>query len=147
MIISDPSPSSFDLHQLQVVGSNSSFHPTFYSFSAAISLLGSAVFTHVQVPQFNGHNGVVVDVNQRANLTNETAFAEFCKAAIMNEQFPLNVYGKPQLKEGSLPKTTVTYNKTAMVTGELTYSPYITIDSHSPLTHTFRSRPQQARRL
>ncbi|GCB26685.1 hypothetical protein AAWM_09570 [Aspergillus awamori] len=117
IVISDPSPSSFDLHQLQVIGSNSSFHPTFYTFSAAISLLGSAVFTHVQVPQFNGHNGVVIDVNQRANLTNETAFAEFCKAAIMNEKFPLNVYGKPQLKEGSLPKTTVTYNKTAMVTG------------------------------
>ncbi|PWY95745.1 hypothetical protein BO94DRAFT_455408 [Aspergillus sclerotioniger CBS 115572] len=117
MVISDPSPSSFILNQTQVIGSNSSYHPTIYSFSAGVSLAGLAAFAHVQVPEFNAHNGVVVDINQRVDITNETAFGDFCKAAILSEEFQLNVYGRPGLKEGSLPKSTVTYNKTTTMKG------------------------------
>ncbi|PYI00896.1 hypothetical protein BO78DRAFT_401733 [Aspergillus sclerotiicarbonarius CBS 121057] len=117
MDISDPSPSSFTLNQTQVIGTNSSYHPTMYSFSGAVSLAGLAAFAHVQIPKFNAHNGVVVEVDQRVNLTNVTAFADFCRAAIMSEEFQLNVYGRQGLKEDSLPKTTVTYNHTATMKG------------------------------
>ncbi|PWY86850.1 hypothetical protein BO70DRAFT_360560 [Aspergillus heteromorphus CBS 117.55] len=117
MVISDPSPTSFILNQTNVIGTNSSFHPTFYSFAAAISLAGGAAFSQVQVPQFRSHNDVNVPIDQRVNVTDQTAFAEFCKAVILSEEFEMNVYGKPNMKEGGLPTEGVTYNKTTTMKG------------------------------
>ncbi|PYH99991.1 hypothetical protein BO71DRAFT_312932 [Aspergillus ellipticus CBS 707.79] len=117
MVMSDPSPSSFTLNQTNVIGTKAAFHPDFKSFSAAISLAGGAAFTHVQVPKFHSRNNVNINIEQRVNLTDESAFTEFCKAVIQSEEFEMNVYGKPTLKEGALPSTDVTYNKTAKVKG------------------------------
>ncbi|RAL02376.1 DUF3712 domain-containing protein [Aspergillus ibericus CBS 121593] len=130
MDLSDPSPTSFVLNQTNIIGTNSSFHPTIYSFSGGVSLAGLAAFAHVQIPKFNAHNGVVVEVNQRVNLTNETAFADFCRAAIMSEEFQLNVYGRPGLKQGGLPKKPVTYNHTATMKGFNKLQGFELLDMH-----------------
>ncbi|KAF3386436.1 hypothetical protein F1880_001218 [Penicillium rolfsii] len=118
MIIANPTPNSFHLMQTQVIGSHSSYHPKIYSFLASVSLLGSAhAFTSVQVPEVQSKDGAEVKVDQVVDLSNADAFGDFAEAVMLNEDIELNIYGRPDLREGSLPKTTVTYNKTVSMKG------------------------------
>lgn len=118
MAIENPTPNSFHLLQTQVIGSHSSYHPKIYSFLASVSLLGSAhAFTSVQVPEVQSKDGAVVNVDQIVDLSNAGAFGDFAQAVMLNEEIDLNIYGRPDLQEGSLPKTTVTYNKTVTMNG------------------------------
>lgn len=118
MVISDPTPSSFQLNQTQVIGSHSSYHPEIYAFDAAVSLAGaSAAFATVRVPGVKSKDGAVVEVGQLVELSDKDAFGDYAKAVMLNEEVSLNIYGKPGLKEGSLPKTTVTYDKTVTMKG------------------------------
>lgn len=113
MIISDPMPESFFLNQTQVIGSDSMFHPTIYAFDAAVSLVGAAsAFATVRVPQVKANDGTVVHISQSLDLTDVGAFGGFATAVMQNEEIQLNIYGKPDLKQGGLPKIGVTYNKT-----------------------------------
>ncbi|KAJ5525899.1 hypothetical protein N7494_012549 [Penicillium frequentans] len=118
MVISDPKPESFVLNQTQVIGSKSSYHPEIYGFDAAVSLLGAAsAFATVKVPAVKSKDGAEVVVSQSLDLSDASAFSDYCTAVMMNEEVSLNIYGKPQLQQGSLPKTTVTYNKTVTMKG------------------------------
>ncbi|KAJ9227440.1 hypothetical protein DTO271D3_1447 [Paecilomyces variotii] len=113
LMISNPTPDSFDLHQTQTLGTNSSYHPWIYSFNSTVSLAGaSAPFAFIPVPKVKSKNGAEIVIDDRVQLVNISAFSDFCKATMLNEEVSLNVYGKPELKEGGLPKTKVTYNKT-----------------------------------
>lgn len=124
MVIADPTPESFHLIQTQVIGSKSSYHPKIYSFLASVSLLGSAhAFTSVQVPEVKSKDGAEVNVDQVVDLSNADAFGDFAQAVMLNEEVELNIYGKPKLQEGSLPKSTVTYNKTVTMKGK--FSPAV----------------------
>lgn len=125
MTIADPTPTSFHLIQNQVLGSHSAFHPKIYSFLASVSLLGAAqAFTTVQVPEVKAKDGAAIDVDQIADLSNAGAFGDFAQAVMLNEEVSLNIYGKPVLQQGSLPKTTVTYNKTVTMKGKF-YTPLL----------------------
>jgi len=118
MTIADPTPTSFHLIQKQVLGSHSVFHPKIYSFLASVSLLGAAnAFTSVQVPEVQARDGAAIDVDQVVDLSNANAFGDFATAVMLNEEVKLNIYGKPVLQQGSLPKTTVNYNKTVTMKG------------------------------
>ncbi|KAI9371986.1 hypothetical protein BJX61DRAFT_534323 [Aspergillus egyptiacus] len=117
MEISDPSPSGFHLTQRQVIGSDSAFHPTIYSFDAEVSLAGGATFATVTVPQLRADDGVVVDIDQWLELSDAGAFSDFSKAVMMNEEFQLKVRGKPDLKLGGLPRINVNYDKTVTMKG------------------------------
>ncbi|KAJ5167757.1 uncharacterized protein N7482_003351 [Penicillium canariense] len=118
MVIANPTPDSFELLQTQVIGSHSSYHPKIYSFLASVSLLGAAnPFTSVQVPTVKSKDGATVNVNQTVDLSDAGAFGDFAEAVMLNEEVQLNIYGRPELKEGSLPTTTVTYNKTVTMKG------------------------------
>ncbi|KAB8074163.1 hypothetical protein BDV29DRAFT_125796 [Aspergillus leporis] len=118
MVISDPAPSSFQLNQTQVLGTHSIFHPNIYAFDATVSLLGAAVpFSTVRVPQVKSNDGVEVPVNQRVELSDVSAFGDFATAVMLNEEIKLNIYGKPDLKQGGLPRISVTYNKTVTMKG------------------------------
>lgn len=118
MVISNPTPESFSLMQTQVIGSHSSFHPKIYAFEAAVSLLGAAVpFATVNVPSVKSNDGAKLIVEQTVDLSNASAFGGYATAVMLNEEVSLNIYGTPGLKEGGLPKTTVTYNKTVTMKG------------------------------
>lgn len=124
MIISNPGPNSFHLNQTQVLSSKSSFHPTIYAFSAAISLLGTAYapFGHVQVPRVKADDGAVVQIDQQVKLSNESAFGDFAKAVLLNEEFELNVFGRPGLRQGGLRRIEVEYNKNVSMKGEFLFT-------------------------
>jgi hypothetical protein len=124
MQISDPAPDGFHLTQRQVIGSDSMFHPKIFEFDADVSLLGSPVFATVKVPQVKADDGAVVNVDQWLNLTDAGAFGDFATAVMMNEEFHLNIYGEPRLKQGGLPTIDVDYNKTVTMKGELELSEF-----------------------
>jgi len=118
MIISDPTPKSFVLNQTQVIGSKSSYHPEIFGFGAAVSLLGAAsAFATVNVPAVKSKDGAELVVSQSLDLSDASAFSDFCTAVMLNEEVSLDIYGKPELQLGSLQKTTVTYNKTVTMKG------------------------------
>ncbi|KAL4749066.1 hypothetical protein BDW72DRAFT_142221 [Aspergillus terricola var. indicus] len=117
MQISDPARDGFHLTQRQVIGSDSMFHPKIFEFDADVSLLGSPVFATVKVPQVKADDGAVVNVDQWLNLTDAGSFGDFATAVMMNEEFHLNIYGEPRLKQGGLPTIDVNYNKTVTMKG------------------------------
>ena len=117
MVISEPTPESFHVDQQQVIWTDSVFHPTIYSFNASVGLLGAAPFGIATIPQLKSRDGVEVRVDQRLDLTDASAFGDFATAVMQNEYVDLNVYGRPDLKQGALPKITVTYNHTATMKG------------------------------
>lgn len=118
MVIKNPTPETFELDQLQILGSDSQFHPKIYEFDADISLGGAAApFTTVTVPQVKSKDGAEIHVQQKVDLTDADAFGDYATAVMLNEEVSLNIYGRPDLKEGGLPTTTVTYNKTVVMKG------------------------------
>jgi hypothetical protein len=118
MVISNPTPESFSLKQTQIIGSDSSYHPKIYAFEAAVSLVGAAVpFATVMVPSVKSKDGAELIVEQTVDLSNASAFGDYATAVMLNEVVSLNIYGRPGLKEGGLPKSTVTYNKTVAMKG------------------------------
>lgn len=141
MVISDPTPESFRLNQTQVLGSKSSYHPQIYEFDAAVGLAGGAApFATVIVPGVKSNDGTEVHVQQNVDLLDSDAFGDFATAVMMNEVVALNIYGRPGLKQGSLPKTTVTYNKTVMMKGMVSSRVHLR-------PSTDNRRPEQTRRL
>ncbi|KAJ5179035.1 hypothetical protein N7492_002245 [Penicillium capsulatum] len=118
MVISDPKPDSFRLNQTQIIRTDSAFHPKIYAFDAVVSLLGAAVpFTTVRVPAVKSKDGAGVEVAQVVSLSDVGAFGDYAKAVMMKKEVSLNIYGRPVLQEGKLPKTRVTYNKTVTMKG------------------------------
>lgn len=122
--ISNTIPNSFRLNQTQILKTDSIFHPVFYSFKANASLAGSSTpFTTVTIPQITAHNGTVVNLSQDVDLTGHaSAFGDFSKAILVNKEIDMILYGRPYLKQGSLPTITVTYNKTVTIAGEFVSS-------------------------
>ncbi|KAL4907482.1 hypothetical protein BDW74DRAFT_176247 [Aspergillus multicolor] len=117
MEISDPTPDGFHLHQRQVIGSDSMFHPKIFEFDADVSLLGGPVFATADVPEVKADDGAVVVVDQWLNLTDAGAFGDFAQAVMLNEEFKMNIYGEPRLKQGGLPTIDIDYNKTVTMKG------------------------------
>lgn len=118
MVISDPAPQSFTLHQSQIINTKSSFHPWIYGFEARVSLAeGPKSFISIQVPKVKSDNGAVVEISQRVNISDTSSFQEFAKTLLMQDKIHLNIHGETELKEGVLPKVSVSYNKTVEMKG------------------------------
>lgn len=76
----------------------------------------------VAIPKVQAEDGAVIDVNTDLALNDSDAVTNFTKAVLGTESFELNIYGRPDLKEGPLPTNTVTFNKTVPMKG--TFSPH-----------------------
>lgn len=119
LILSNPTPDSYTVNQTQVIGSGSSYHPNFSAFNASVTLAGSsAVFSYLNVPAVKIYDGTVVHIAQEVDISDQDAFTAFVTDTLVQETVGLNVYGRPSLKLGALPSTTVTYNKTVELTGK-----------------------------
>ncbi|CAG8898753.1 unnamed protein product [Penicillium egyptiacum] len=118
MILSDPTPESFHLEQRQVLGSDSPYHPQIYAFNSAVSLAGAPdPFAYVNVPAVKSKDGAEIHFEQKVDLTDASAFGDYTTAVMLNEEVSLNIHGRPDLKQGGLPKVTVDYNKTVVMKG------------------------------
>jgi N-acetyl-gamma-glutamylphosphate reductase len=118
LVFSNPTPTSIHINQTQVLGNKAIYHPTIYAFNATIMLVGAtAPLATVAIPQTEAEDGVVIDVDTDLTFDNSDAVMNFTKAVLSTESFGLNVYGKPDLKEGPLPTSQVTFNKTVTMNG------------------------------
>ncbi|KAJ6016293.1 hypothetical protein N7540_010884 [Penicillium herquei] len=118
MVISNPTADTFYLNQTQTIINHASYHPKLYAFEAAVSMLGlTSTIAKVLVPTSHANNGAEVHIAQTVNITDSTEFDYFAAYLLGLEEFALNIYGKPHLKEGSLPKISVTYNQTVVMKG------------------------------
>ncbi|WEW58791.1 hypothetical protein PRK78_004259 [Emydomyces testavorans] len=118
MEITDPGPDSFHIKLAQVIGSKSKFHPTLDPFNADVSLRGSSEpFLKLNVPAVKAVDGAASEIDQDVTIPQGDAFTQYSLAVMKQETVEMIIYGKTKLKEGSLPKTTVTYNKTASMKG------------------------------
>ncbi|KAL2835454.1 hypothetical protein BJY01DRAFT_259193 [Aspergillus pseudoustus] len=118
MEISSPTPSGFHLHQVQVLGSDSIFHPKLYSFNGAVRLPGyDDPMMNITVPSIQANDGATIEVNQSVVFEDARIFAEFSKALMLQKEVSLNIYGKPRLKQAGLHTITVTYNHTITMKG------------------------------
>jgi hypothetical protein len=74
----------------------------------------------IEIPAVKAQNGVVTTIKgQHITIANMDGFMEYTAAVLGMETVTLLLQGKTGLKEGSLPKTTVDYNKTLTMTGTL----------------------------
>ncbi|KAK2733936.1 hypothetical protein FQN57_001919 [Myotisia sp. PD_48] len=116
--ITEPAPESLHLKIRQVIGSHSKYHPVLDAFNATVTLYGETEpFTFLNAPQVKAEDGAESMVDQPVHLDNIPAFTNYAKAVMHNEEIKLIVAGETGLKQGSLPKTTVTYNKTVTMKG------------------------------
>lgn len=125
LVFSNPSPTSIHINQTQVLGNKAIYHPTIYGFNATIMLVGAtAPLATLAVPQTEAEDGAIIVVNTDLSFANSDAVTNFTKAVLGTESFELNIYGRPDLKEGPLPTSTVTFNKTVAMNGNppLSYS-------------------------
>lgn len=126
MSISEPRPDGLHLRVTQVIGSDSSFHPWLDKFDADLTLEDAKdPFAKLSVPRVKAADGVVSKVDQDLDISNTDAFTEYSKAVMHNKDVVFNVHGKPKLKLGGLPKTTVTYDHDVTMKGTLYASTYL----------------------
>ncbi|EDN08231.1 predicted protein [Histoplasma mississippiense (nom. inval.)] len=117
MEITDPSPESFSIKIEQTIGSKSNFHPQLDAFNATVTIAGSkSPFVTLEVPPVKAVDGAKSTINQRVT-PNMDAFTDYAILVMKSEKLDLEIDGKTGLREGSLPKTTVDYNKVITMKG------------------------------
>jgi len=124
MALLNPTPDSFDLNLVSILGSRSSFHPQLDAFNASVYLPGSsAPIMSIEIPAVKSQDGAVTTIKgQHITIADVEGFTKYTAAVLGMETVTFLIQGKTGLKEGSLPKTTVNYNKTVTMTGMFSLS-------------------------
>ncbi|KAL1977121.1 hypothetical protein VTN31DRAFT_3403 [Thermomyces dupontii] len=120
----NPRPNAVHANQTQRLTNKSKYHPKIYSFNNTISLLtgeddspNPEPITWAIVPEFQANDGELIIVDTDLQLDNIDAATKFTGTALSQDEFQLRLYGKPDLKQGGLPKINVEFNKTATIKG------------------------------
>lgn len=122
LVFSNPTPDSIHVNQTQVLGNKAIYHPKIYSFNASLGLAGAPEpVSYATVPETASNDGQVIIVDTTLQLRNQDAVTDFTKTVLASKNWDLNVYGRPELKEMVLPKSTVTFNKTIEMTGGFSF--------------------------
>lgn len=91
-----------------------------YGFNASFSLKGSdAVLFYMQLPDYEGRNGSVVNVDQTVTIANKDAFANFSAVVLSSKELTVVLAGKEDVKVGALQKTSVNINSDIQLQGQL----------------------------
>lgn len=119
MALRNPTPNSFELDLVSTLGSGSSFHPQLDAFNASVYLPGSAApIMAIEIPAATARDGAITTINgQHITITDIDGFTKYTAAVLGMQTVTLLLQGRTGLKEGSLPKTTVNYNKTVTMNG------------------------------
>ncbi|KAJ9656055.1 hypothetical protein H2198_005215 [Neophaeococcomyces mojaviensis] len=119
MSIENPGPESVTFSFDQTLYTSSKYHPTLYPFNASFYLLDSQMpFASIQTPQIQATNGTKSTVPpQQVNITHMDEFTKYVLLALASEEFTVALRGEGDLKQGSLPKTSVDYDKNITMKG------------------------------
>ncbi|EXJ91011.1 hypothetical protein A1O1_04118 [Capronia coronata CBS 617.96] len=138
MSLLNPAPDSFDLQLDNMFISHSSMKAGLDPFTADLRLPDSDdAFVRINVPAIEATNGSVAHINQRVRIANMDQFNQYVKKVLLSDTFSIYLKGKGGLKYGSLPKTTVKYNKKITIQGlnglnGLTLSDFTILTSSQP---------------
>lgn len=117
--ITNPTPDAIDLDLQSVVLTHSKYHPQLDAFDASFHLEGSDTpFIQFRAPAVKAVNGTPTHVHQRVQIQNLDAYTEYTIATLLNEELTVHLRGKGGLKQGGLPRTTVTYNQKITTKGK-----------------------------
>lgn len=121
MQILNPAPDSIELAFTQRLYTNSSYHPTLYPFNASFYLLDNRdnpPFASIQTPELQAANGTTSNVElQRVNITHLEEFTRYVLLSLASEEFTIALRGNGDLKQGGLPRTSVSYDQNITMKG------------------------------
>lgn len=119
MSITKPTPNTAEVALTEVFLSNSSKSATLSAFTASLYLLGrDAPFINLNIPKLTGKNGTEVQIAQQINITDLSEYTRYVETVLASEQYTMVLEGSGGLKMGSLPSTTVHYNKNISMAGK-----------------------------
>jgi len=152
MTIEDPTPDSVKLGFTQVFITKSKRHSTLLPFNASFYMLDhedNPPFASIQTPRINkASNGTESEVPlQHVNITHMDEFTRYVLLTLGSKEFTIALRGHGGLTTGSLPKTSVTYDKNITLKGTSSFglSHHITAPTN-PCTR-LRSPPGLLRSL
>ena len=115
----NPAPDAIDLELNSLFLTKSKYHPQLDAFNASLSLEGrDEPFVSFEVPAIKATNGTEAHIKQRVQITNMEEFTRYTMTALGSDEYTVVLKGKGGLKQGGLPKTTVTYNQHATLKGK-----------------------------
>lgn len=121
MTITNPKPDSVELSFKQTFYTQSKYHPTLYPFNASFYMIDNVdnpAFASIRTPKVQAANGTESEVPpQTVNITFPDEFTRYVLLAYQSEEFTIALRGNGDLKQGSLPKTTVSYNQNLTMKG------------------------------
>ena len=118
MAILNPAPNSFDLQLSDMFLTNSSLKSQLDPFLASFSLTESSpAFVKFQVPAIEAQNGSEAHIADRVDIANMDEWDKYTQVVLGSEEYSIYLKGRGGLKFGSLPKTTVNYDKKVTVKG------------------------------
>lgn len=126
MMITNPTPNSFDLQQRSVIRSSSSFHPRLDAFNATLSIANGATtgapFASVELPEVKASSETPVEIDQTVQITDLGQYTNFAKVVLGSEEYKLVVKGRTGLHQSGLRAITVDYNQMVTLKGKLPVS-------------------------
>lgn len=119
MSLLNPAPDSFDLQLDNMFVSHSSMKAKLDPFTGDLRLPDSdEAFVRINVPAIEAANGSIAHIEQRVQIANMDQFNAYTRKVLLSEEYSIYLKGKGGLKYGSLPKTTVKYNKKITMKGK-----------------------------
>jgi hypothetical protein len=118
MAIENPTPTEFDLQLSNLFLTNSSLKSKLDEFTGALSLTKSSpAFVEFDVPAIEASNGTQVHIAETVQIADMTEWDKYTQTVLASEEYTVYLEGKGGLKYGSLPKTTVNYDKKITLKG------------------------------
>lgn len=118
MEILQPRAQSVDLVFNQTFHTDSSRKAKLDAFKADLYINDEEnSFASIEVPAVEGKNGATSYLEQTVNITDLSEFTKYVATVLSSEEYSLRLKGKGGLKLGSLPSTTVNYDKDIKLKG------------------------------
>ncbi|KAI9846130.1 MAG: hypothetical protein M1838_001389 [Thelocarpon superellum] len=121
MALTNPTPTSFDLYQHQILHSDSPFQASLDGFNASLFLPdlepNIIPFAYVQVPGMVARDGLSVSLVQTIQIADMDQFARYSAIAFKNDTYTLGISGRPLLHLGGFPATYVNFNHVLSLKG------------------------------
>ena len=112
LILSNPSPTGFHLHQNSSITNMAPYHPWLDAFNATLALEGGQPYASIEIGHLHAEATTIAVVDQDVALSNTDAFTAYTEAVLNQEDVTLAINGKTTLHEMAFPAAVINYAKT-----------------------------------
>ncbi|KAI9842711.1 MAG: hypothetical protein M1838_003009 [Thelocarpon superellum] len=121
MVLTDPTPTSFHLHQTQVLHNYNMYHPYLDGFNASLFLEDTEPniipFAYIQVPGVSALSDSPMVLDQTVQIVDLDQYTRYTKLVLQSEEYRVAIRGRPLLHEARYPATYVDYNEVVTLKG------------------------------